>query len=62
VGYKYMNLDLQVRAVSKFRQNRVMSPAGHRPKKDYSGPATTENYRPNLSSGREPHINKPVNV
>jgi hypothetical protein len=28
----------------------------------WQGPAATINYRPNLSSGRAPHINKPTTV
>jgi hypothetical protein len=41
-----------------------MNPAGFRPKKDCPGrdPATTENYRPDLSSEGAPHNNKPATV
>jgi hypothetical protein len=39
-----------------------MSPAGLRPKKDCAAEETTDNYRPDFSSERAPHINKPVSV
>jgi hypothetical protein len=39
----------------------LMSPMGLRPEKDCAGEAQQhENYRPDISSERVPHINKPV--
>jgi hypothetical protein len=40
----------------------LMRPVGLRSEKDYAGddPVKTENYRPDFSSQRAPHINKSV--
>jgi hypothetical protein len=62
-GIEYRNLALQVEGVSKIETLNY----GHQSRRTqnrerlrWRGPATTENYRPDLSSERAPHICKPV--
>jgi hypothetical protein len=64
-GNKYKNLALQFEGVSKIEAIKYAHESRGtqaRERLRWRGPETAENYRPDPSSERAPHINKPVTV